>query len=66
MDPKRRLDDPLDLAVGHQRPRVRLHQAMGAHEVRGKLDPWQGQLDRAKISLKCLGIVGRILLHSMP
>ena len=65
MDSKRRLDDALDLAVGHQRPSVRLCQAMLPDLARGKLDPWQGQLDRAKICLKCLGIVGRIVLHSM-
>ena len=63
MDSKRRLDDALDLAIGHQRPGVSLDQTMLADAVRGKLDPWESQLDRAKISLKYLGIVGRILLH---
>ena len=49
MDSKRRLDDALDLAIGHQRPSVRLDQAMGAHALRCKLDPWEGQLDRAEV-----------------
>ena len=65
MDSKRRLDDALDLAIGHQRPGVRLDQAMLTDAVRCKLNPWESQLDRAKICLKCLGVLGKIRLHSM-
>ena len=69
MDSKRRLDDALDLAVGHQRPGVRLDQAMLPDLARGKLDPWQGQLDRPRVTtvwgLDSVKLSGRILLHSM-
>ena len=66
MDSKRRLDDALDLAIGHQRPGVSLDQAMLPDAARCKLDPRKSQLDRAKICLKCLGLLGKIRLHSMP
>ena len=65
MDSKGRLDDALDLAIGHQRPGVRLDQSMLPDALRCKLDPRQGQLDRTKICLKCLGVLGKIRLHSM-
>ena len=70
MNSKRRLDDALDLAIGHQRPGVRLDQAMLPDLARGKLDPWQGQLDRPRATtvsgLDSVRLSGRILLHSMP
>ena len=39
MDPKRRLDNALDLAAGHQRPGVHLDQARLPDLARGKLYP---------------------------
>ena len=39
MDPKRRLDNALDLAAGHQRPSVRLDQAVLPDLARGELYP---------------------------
>lgn len=69
MNTKRRLDNTLDLAIGHQRPDVRLDQAMLADLARGILDPWQGQLDRPRVTtvwgLDSVRLSGRILLHSM-